>query len=85
MKRALAILIVLAAAACQPKPQPGPTYSCETACHRQAELRCEVSKPTAEGSTCVDICKNAESGLAFFRWDLACMTTAASCDSCADR
>ena len=57
--------------------------SCETACANQRALSCEIGQPTPEGHDCVVVCQNLEDGpIASVRWDLECLTEAASCDGC---
>jgi hypothetical protein len=80
---ALLVLFVCGCSIKPPEPPPG-SPTCATACQRLVQLNCDGSKPTPEGATCEDVCKNIqESGL--ISWDLRCRTNAPSCaavDNC---
>ena len=89
------VLFALIGCTCSPTPGPSPpptttTFTltnpatCGEACGRLAELGCLAAKSTAKGTTCAEVCENAEhSGLAL--WGTACMVRSTSCaeaDSC---
>ena len=93
----LAMVLVAGCTTCTPIPGPGPgpgptttTFTltnpatCEDACKRLGELGCPAAKPTEKGTTCTEVCENAEhSGLTL--WGTRCMVRATSCaeaDAC---
>lgn len=74
----------LPSVACRPPKPPVPpdpsAVTCADVCERMSKLDCAAAKPTAEGASCLDVCRNVQdSGIV--RWDLACMAHAASCDA----
>lgn len=66
-------------------PDPEPVEAtCASACARQAQLGCELGRPTPEGHECVEVCANVESGpIVSVRWNLECLATAVECGTCA--
>ena len=75
----------------EPPPPPPPVQdggvvtlaTCATACANQRAHGCELGRPTAEGSTCEEVCDNTENaGLDSLRWDLRCLTDRATCAPC---
>lgn len=76
-------LVLLLAACPHPTPPPNPPpgqLTCRDACKRMEELKCPAAKPTPEGSTCLDLCENAQSS-ELIVWKLDCMVSATSCDA----
>lgn len=63
-----------------PKPLDRPA-TCADMCERGTELGCQWAKPTPQGKTCLDVCRNVmESGVLTF--DLECEARAANCSAC---
>jgi len=62
-----------------PVPVTPPTsYSCETYCDHALRMECSFAQPApGNGATCVQVCRDATSVV---RWDLACRSTAETCD-----
>lgn len=88
MKR-LAILGALLLCACPPSPPKPPVpppgaASCSDVCAHYAVLGCDAAKPTAHGTTCVEVCDNVV-GSTYVHWDLDCRVRAVTCaeaDTC---
>lgn len=62
-----------------PEAPDTPVFTCEDACGRARELGCSWGAPTDEGATCEAVCANMQQGI--LEWDLACRTTADSCEA----
>lgn len=83
MKTLKVLCLYAAVAACgtvpTPAPDPAPAnYSCDTYCANALRLECPFAQPApGDGATCADVCRSATSVV---RWDLACRTTARTCD-----
>jgi hypothetical protein len=83
----LRLTLTLILVACNPlvvepnTPNPPPARDavpCADACARLASLACEESKPTPDGTTCVEICEGIEdSGVV--RYPTGCVAAAKSC------
>jgi hypothetical protein len=75
------LLVVLALAACSPKPapvEPDPVVgTCSTACARLRELSCEEGSDTPEGAPCEEVCTNSGMGAAY---DLGCISQLELCN-----
>lgn len=84
MKR-YALVGALLLCACPPKPPTPPpgAATCEDVCRRYAELGCEAGRPTANGVSCVEVCRNVQEST-IVAWDLGCRVRALTCDE-ADR
>lgn len=76
MKRLLLLCPWLVAAHCNTGIPAVP--SCSTACENQRELGCILGEPTAEGSSCEDVCKNAEA-IPGLSWDVVDLTEIKTC------
>jgi hypothetical protein len=84
----LAFAIALALASCDPfpppvSPDPAPA-DCEQACQRLEALECTEAEPAADGTTCVDLCREVETS-GYSTLNLSCVLELDSCDleSCA--
>ncbi len=53
--------------------------SCDEWCRRAAVLRCMEGTPTEDGASCVEVCRNIQSGPA--RLNLKCRVAARSCQA----
>lgn len=89
MKRALsfvvATVLAVALAGC-PKPLPPPPpppsgpATCADVCQRMSQLGCPGAQATAEGATCLDVCRNVQES-EIGTWDLDCRARASSCEA----
>lgn len=59
-------------------PKPPRAATCADACDNAAQLRCSFAEPTPHGTSCVEVCENAQT---FEHWDLECMRSAGSCSA----
>jgi hypothetical protein len=76
-----ALLVALALLGCAPLPPVPPTpgdASCGTACARARELGCRHGAPSPGGVTCEQTC---DALLEVQPVDLACLTSATSCEA----
>lgn len=65
----------------EPAPEPVEEASCATACENQRHLKCEVGQPTAEGSTCEQVCEvSFNAGVPGLEWDVNKMTNTEACE-----
>lgn len=83
---ALVTLALLACSAVPPAPAPydgGDPASCDDACAHLAELGCEEAEPTAEGATCVEVCRNVE-GSSIVSLNPSCVVLVESCEAVGD-
>lgn len=56
----------------------GVPATCETSCAHLADLKCAAAKPTTEGHSCVEVCRNlVDTGLV--KVNLECRSTAKTC------
>lgn len=78
------VFLVLALTGCPPEPQPPVVGSgCEAACQRMQQMECEIGRPTANGSTCFQVCDTAEhNGVDFATECLLSAPTCAAADDC---
>lgn len=67
-----------------PSSDPSPTprmWTCDSACDNQRKLGCELGKPTAEGSSCEEVCQNSqESPLVGLHWDVETLSNETHCE-----
>lgn len=77
--------IVLALAGCLPEPvnpdAEEPNYvgeDCPAYCSNMQRLGCEEGKPTPNGASCLEVCKNSLTGPVPF--NTACASKAVSCE-----
>lgn len=92
MKTALLFACLLAAACERPGPEPEPPRppipptpvedaDCATACENQRHLGCELGEPTAEGSTCEEVCEvSFNAGVRGLEWDVEKLSRAIHCE-----
>lgn len=78
----LFVIWCLPTLACRPPKPPAPPtgVTCAEVCEQMTKLSCEAAKPTAEGASCLDVCRNIQdSGVV--SWNLNCMVAAQSCSA----
>lgn len=63
-----------------PTPTPVPVADCKEVCLRARDLGCAISKPTANGKHCVEVCENIQ-GSGVITWNLACRIAATTCEA----
>jgi hypothetical protein len=72
-------MILSACATPTPVPTPTPTiYTCQTYCDHAVGMGCDFAQATPAGAGCVAVCQNVQDRLA--TWDLACRSTAETCE-----
>jgi len=83
MRKSLSAFLFALCISCRPAPVPTPNPvgapTCKDVCARLADLKCEAAKPTPEGATCEDVCKNATSADSPIAWNLGCRRDAGTC------
>ena len=87
--RLLTLILVFFLASCTFPPSPGPEpeppnppvepATCEGFCEHGETLGCEWTKPSPEGTTCVEVCESVQNS-GIVTWDLECRVAAKSCE-----
>jgi hypothetical protein len=82
---ALGLAMIVWGAGCPvpaPKPDsiPATVATCKDVCLRARDLGCAISKPTANGKHCVEVCENIQ-GSGVITWNLVCRIAATTCET----